>query len=175
MAEGVVLEVGIGSGHNLPLYDPRKVERVIGLDPSCEMLAYAHARAEGCQFPVEWLALEGESIPMDRHSVDTVVVTYTLCTIPDAAKALLRMRDVLKPQGRLLFCEHGKAPDASVQRWQHWLNPIWKRIGGGCNLDRDIPRLLDTAGFDVASLETMYLPGTPRFTAFNYWGWARAT
>lgn len=174
LAAGVVLEVGIGSGHNLAFYDPQKVERVIGLDPSDEMLAFARERAQQCPFPVQWLALEGEAIPLDPHSVDTVLVTYALCTIPDAVAALRRMRAVLKPEGRLVFCEHGQAPDADVRRWQRRLNPLWRRIGGGCHLDRDIPRLLDTAGFTVAALDTMYLPGTPRFTGFNYWGWATA-
>ncbi len=173
LAEGRVLEIGIGSGLNLPYYDPAKVERVIGLDPAEEMLAYARRKSEHLPFTVEYLALEGERIPLERQSVDTVLVTYTLCTIPDAIAALEGMRQVLKPGGRLIFCEHGRAPDAAVRRWQHRLNPLWNRIGGGCNLDRDIPALIEAAGFRIDSLDTMYLPRTPRFAGFNYWGSAR--
>ena len=173
LAEGRVLEVGIGSGLNLPFYDPAKVERVFGLDPAEEMLAYARRKAEAVAFPVEFLALEGERIPLEPESVDTVLVTYTLCTIPDAVAALEGMARVLKPGGRLIFCEHGRAPDAAVRRWQHRLNPLWNRIAGGCNLDRDIPGLIEAAGFRLDTLESLYLPGAPRFAGFNFWGSAR--
>ncbi len=173
LAEGRVLEIGIGSGLNLPYYDPTKVERVIGLDPAEEMLTYARRKSEHLPFTVEYLALEGERIPLERQSIDTVLVTYTLRTIPDAIAALEGMRQVLKPGGRLIFCEHGRAPDAAVRRWQHRLNPLWNRIGGGCSLDRDIPALIEGAGFRIDSLDTMYLPHTPRFAGFNYWGSAR--
>ncbi len=175
LAEGLVLEVGIGSGLNLPYYDPGKVERLIGLDPAEEMLSYARRASEDLPFAVEYLALEGENIPLERHSVDTVLVTYTLCTIADAITALDGMRRVLRPNGRLIFCEHGCAPDDSVRRWQRRLNPIWNRIGGGCNLDRNIPELIETAGFRIDALDSMYLPGAPRFAGFNYWGSARPT
>jgi SAM-dependent methyltransferase len=170
LAEGRVLEIGIGSGLNLPYYDPGKVERVIGLDPAEAMLSYARRKSATLPFAVEYLALEGERIPLERHSVDTVLVTYTLCTIADAIGALEGMRAVLKPGGRLIFCEHGRAPDAAVRRWQHRLNPLWNRIGGGCNLDRDIPALIEAAGFRLDNLESGYLPRTPRFAGFNYWG-----
>ncbi len=173
LAEGRVLEIGIGSGLNLPFYDPTKVERVIGLDPAEEMLKYARRKAGSLPFAVEYLALEGERIPLERQSVDTVLVTYTLCTIPDVLTALAGMRRVLKHGGRLIFCEHGRAPDEAVRRWQRRLNPPWNRIGGGCILDRDIPGLIEGAGFRVDSLESMYLPRTPRFAGFNYWGSAR--
>ncbi len=173
LAEGRVLEIGIGSGLNLPYYDPAKVERVIGLDPAEEMLSYARRKSEGLPFPVEYLALEGERIPLERQSVDTVLVTYTLCTIANAIAALEGMRRVLKRGGRLIFCEHGKAPDEAVRRWQRRLNPLWNRLGGGCNLDRDIPALIEGAGFRMDSLRTMYLPRTPRFAGFNFWGSAR--
>ncbi len=170
LARGRVLEVGIGSGLNLPYYDVAKVERVTGLDPAEEMLDYARRRSLGLRFPVDYLALAGDSIPLARHSVDSVLVTYTLCSIPDAVTALEGMRRVLKPEGRLIFCEHGKAPDAAVRRWQGRLNPLWGRIGGGCNLDRDIPALIEAAGFRIETLESAYLPHTPRFAGFNYWG-----
>ncbi len=173
LAEGTVLEIGIGSGLNLPFYDPAKVDRVIGLDPAEEMLEHARKAAAGVPFPVEHLALEGERIPLEAGSVDTVLVTYTLCTIPDVASALDGMRKVVRPGGRLVFCEHGKAPDAAVRRWQDRLNPLWGRFSGGCNLNRDIPQLIADAGFAIDDLETMYLPGAPRFAGFNYWGTAR--
>ena len=173
LAEGRVLEIGIGTGLNLPYYDPGKVERVIGLDPAKAMLDYAKRRAERVAFDVEHLALEGERIPLDDETVDTVLVTYTLCTIPDVMTALGGMRRVLKPSGRLIFCEHGKAPTPSTQKWQRRINPAWGRVFGGCRLDRDIPSLLEGAGFAFESLESMYLPGGPRIASFNYWGTAR--
>ena len=173
LAEGRVLEIGIGSGLNLPFYDAAKIETVIGLDPAEEMLSMARRRSADLPFAVEYLALEGERIPLEAESVDTVLVTYTLCTIPDPVAALEGMRRVLKASGRLIFCEHGRAPDAAVRRWQDRLNPLWGRIGGGCNLNRDIPALIEAAGFRVEHLERMYLPGTPRFAGFNYWGSAR--
>ncbi len=173
LAEGCVLEIGIGSGLNLPYYDPDKIERIIGLDPAEEMLSFAKRQSADLPFEVEYLALEGESIPLEAESVDTVLVTYTLCTIPDAISALRGMRNVLKQSGRLIFCEHGKAPDESVRRWQDRLNPLWGKLAGGCNLNRDIPAMIDAGGFAIDTLDTMYLPGSPRFAGFNYWGTAR--
>ncbi len=173
LAEGRVLEVGIGTGLNLPFYDPAKIERVIGLDPAEQMLSRAKIRSDVLPFTVEYLALEGENIPLEADSVDTVLMTYTLCTIPDGIAALQGMRRVLKPGGRLIFCEHGKAPDEAVQRWQNRLNPLWGCIGGGCHLNRDIPALIEAAGFAIDDLQQMYLPGTPRFAGFNYWGTAQ--
>ncbi len=173
LAEGRVLEIGIGSGLNLPFYDAGKIEHIIGLDPAEEMLRYAKRRSESLPFTVEYLTLDGEQIPLDRESVDTVLVTYTLCTIPDVVGALEGMRRVLKRSGRLIFCEHGIAPDEVVRRWQHRLNPIWRRIGGGCNLDRDIPALVEKSGFSIDNLNSAYLPKTPRFAGFNYWGTAK--
>ena len=171
-AEGRVLEVGMGSGINLPFYDPSRIEFVWGLEPSEGMRRRAKDRLEAAPFEVKLLDLPGEAIPLDNDSVDTVLLTYTLCTIPDFQKALAQMRRVLKPGGKLLFCEHGEAPDASVQKWQRRINPLWKRIAGGCNLNRPIPRCLEEAGFKVENLETLYLPNTPRIAAFNYWGQA---
>ena len=173
MAEGRVLEVGIGSGLNFPFYNADRVDVVIGLDPAPEMLTRARRNAEGLPFPVEWLGLEGENIPLEDNSVDTVVLTYTLCTIPDALAALGQMRRVLKPGGRLVFCEHGRAPDAKVARRQNRLNPIWRRLAGGCNLNRDTINLLQTGGFRIETQECMYLPGTPRFAGYNVWGTAQ--
>lgn len=169
-AEGRVLEIGFGSGHNLPFYDARKVSRLWALEPSAEMRARAAERVAASAIPLEFLDLPGESIPLEDGAVDTVLVTYTLCTIPDVMKALSEMRRVLKPDGRMIFCEHGEAPDAGVRRWQRRLTPVWKAIGGGCHLGRPIPTLLSDGGFRVEGLQTMYLPSTPRFAGFNYWG-----
>ena len=171
-AEGRVLEVGMGPAINIPFYDASKVEMVWGLEPSEGMRRKAAPRIANALFPIEWLGLPGEEIPLDDNSADTVLLTFTLCTIPDFAKALAGMRRVLKPGGRLLFAEHGAAPDASVRKWQERLNPIWKRLAGGCHINREIPQAIEAAGFKVESLDTMYLPGTPKVAAFQYWGFA---
>lgn len=172
-ASGTVLEIGIGSGLNLPYYDAGKVERLIGLDPSEASWKLAGERAAHLDFEVEFIGLSGEHIPLDDASVDTVVVTFALCTIPDPISALHSMARVLRPGGSLIFCEHGKAPDAGVSKWQDRINPMWRAMAGGCNLNRNIPDLLRTGGFEVDELETSYLPGTPRIAGFNYWGSAR--
>jgi len=172
-AHGRVLEVGIGSGLNLPFYDSTKVSKVWGLDPSPEMTRMAERSARALPFEVEFIGLPGDEIPLEDESIDTVVVTYTLCTIPETTPALEQMKRVLRPGGELIFCEHGAAPDESVRRWQDRLNPIWKRLGGGCNLNRPIPALIEAGGFRIRSLETLYLPGW-RPGSFNYWGTAVA-
>lgn len=168
-ARGRVLEIGVGSGLNLSFYERARVSCVLGLDPSKELQAIARERAREAGMEVEFLSLSSEEIPLEDASVDTVVTTYTLCTIPDVSGALREMRRVLKPGGELLFAEHGKAPDEGVRRWQDRLNRVWGCIGGGCNLNRAIPDLIRDAGFRIDSLETMYLPG-PRPMTFNYWG-----
>jgi ubiquinone/menaquinone biosynthesis C-methylase UbiE len=171
-AEGRVLEIGFGAGHNLPFYDATKVTHLWALEPSNEMRARAAERVAQSPLKIEFLDLPGEQIPLEDAAADTVLVTYTLCTIPDVARALGEMRRVMKPNGRMIFCEHGEAPDANVKRWQTRLTPVWKAIGGGCHLGRAIPSLIRDAGFRVDGMETMYLPGTPRFAGFNYWGTA---
>jgi ubiquinone/menaquinone biosynthesis C-methylase UbiE len=169
-ATGTVLEIGIGTGLNLPYYNASGVDRVIGLDPSEESWKLAGERAAHLDFDVEFIGLPGEEIPLEDASVDTVLVTFALCTIPDPVTALKGMARVLKPEGRLIFCEHGKAPDSNVCKWQDRINPYWKRFAGGCNLNRDIPQLLEAGGFKVNDLHTGYLPGTPKFAGYNYWG-----
>lgn len=173
-ATGRVLEIGMGSGLNLPFYDPSKVELVWGLEPSVGMRRKAAPRVAKAPFKVEWLGLASEEIPLDDDSADTVLLTYTLCTISDFRSALAEMRRVLKPGGRLLFSEHGAAPDAGVRRWQDRINPIWKKIAGGCNVNREVPHMLEEAGFAIRQIDTMYLPKTPRIAAFQYWGYATA-
>lgn len=169
-ASGRVLEIGLGSGLNLGFYDPARVERLWGLEPCHGMRQRAEARVRALPFEFHWLDLPGEQIPLADGSVDTVVSTYTLCTIPGWEAALAQVRRVLAPGGRLLFCEHGAAPDAGVLRWQKRLNPVWKCLCGGCHLDRDVPAMLAQAGFRVTRLETAWLPKTPRIAGFNWWG-----
>jgi ubiquinone/menaquinone biosynthesis C-methylase UbiE len=171
-AYGDVLEVGFGGGLNLQHYDADKVRKVFGLEPSEGMRESARSRIEASAIDVELIDLPGEEIPLDDNSVDTVLVTYTLCTIPDAVKALRGMRRVLKPKGHLFFCEHGRAPDESVYRWQQRVNPVWQRLAGGCNMDRDIPALLSEGGFSIEEDNRMYIPGL-RVLSYNFWGSAR--
>lgn len=173
-AEGVVLELGFGAGLNLPYYDATKVSRVYALEPEQGMLARARKAARAAPVPVEILPERAEEISLPTGSVDAVLVTYSLCTIPDAVSALQGARRVLKPGGQLLFCEHGLAPDPEVQRTQARVERWWKPIAGGCHLTRDIPALVRAGGFSITDMETMYLPSTPRFAGYNYWGSARA-
>jgi ubiquinone/menaquinone biosynthesis C-methylase UbiE len=174
-AEGVVLELGFGAGLNLPHYDASKVRKLYALEPSLGMVKRARDRVRNAPFEVEMLTETAENMSLEARSVDTVVVTYSLCTIPGAVSALESARRALKPNGRLLFCEHGLSPDQAVQRWQRRIEPVWKVIGGGCHLSRDIPALIRSAGFTIDKLETMYLPKSPKWAGYNYWGLARAT
>ncbi len=168
-AAGDVLEIGFGSGLNLPYYDRDRVRRIWGLEPSAGMGRLASSAISELDLDVELIELPGEEIPLDDDSVDTVLVTYTLCTIPEVAAALDGMRRVLKPQGRLLYCEHGKAPDENVRNWQDRLNPVWKKFTGGCNIGRDIPAILNESGFVIEDDNRMYLPGI-KTLSYNYWG-----
>ncbi len=173
-ATGVVLELGFGSGLNLPYYDPEKVERLYALEPSAGMLVRAREKTNGAPFPVDVLPETAEALSLGAESVDTVLVTYSLCTIPDPVAALSAARRVLKPGGRLFFCEHGRAPDEGVYRWQQRIEPVWRVIGGGCRLTRAIPDLVTAAGYTIDKLDTMYLPKSPRWAGYNYWGTATA-
>ena len=172
-AEGVVLEIGIGSGLNLPYYSGDKVTRIIGLDPSPELNAMAEKTAAELGLSVEFILASAESIDLPDDHVDTVLVTYTMCTIPDAVSAAKEMRRVLKPEGKILFCEHGLAPDQSVAKWQGRIDPLWGMIAGGCHLNRDIPKLIRSAGLTIDTMDEMYLPSTPKFAGYNYWGSCR--
>jgi ubiquinone/menaquinone biosynthesis C-methylase UbiE len=150
------------------------VDKVIGLDPSPELNEMAEkvvsktAAENGLN--VEIILGSAEAMPFPDDHFDSVVITYTLCTIPDAESANLEIRRVLKPGGKLIFCEHGLAPDAGVAKWQGRIDPIWGKIAGGCHLNRDIPQLITGAGFTLETLEQMYLPSTPKFAGYNYWG-----
>jgi ubiquinone/menaquinone biosynthesis C-methylase UbiE len=169
-ATGRVLEIGVGSGLNLPLYD--RATHVIGLEPSAKLLAMARTvRTVGPS--IEFVEGVAEGIPLPDHAVDTIVSTWTLCTIPDVTRALAEMRRVLKPGGRLLFAEHGQSSEPRVVRWQDRLTPLWKRIGGGCHLNRPIEQLIREAGFRVEQLRTGYMKG-PKPMTFMYEGIARS-
>jgi ubiquinone/menaquinone biosynthesis C-methylase UbiE len=170
-AEGRVLEIGIGSGLNLPFYS-RNATHVVGLEPSPRLLAMARRVEDtGCG-SIEFIEGSAEAIPLNDASVDTVVTTWTLCSIADAPLALREMRRVLRPGGHLLFVEHGRAPDANVMWWQDRLTPFWKRLGGGCHLNRAIGTLIEHAGFQFDRLETGYMRG-PKPMTFMYEGSAR--
>jgi ubiquinone/menaquinone biosynthesis C-methylase UbiE len=171
-AAGRVLDVGVGSGLNLAFYGD-KTERVYGVDPSPELLRFAETRARKAAIPVELLLGSSEALALEDKSIDTVVLTFTLCTIGSPAAALAEMRRVLKPGGTLLFAEHGRAPEPSVARWQDRLTPLWKRVAGGCHLNRKPDDLIRSAGFRVDTLETGYLKG-PRPMGFVYAGSASA-
>jgi len=169
-ARGRVLEIGVGSGMNLSLYG-RQVERVCGIDPSAGLLRRAAARRPANAALVEASA---ETLPFDKGSFDTVVTTWTLCTIPQVIAALREMHRVLRPDGRLLFVEHGLAPDRNIERWQHRLTPCWRCLGGGCHLDRKIDDLISAGGFRIARLDTAYMQGRPSPFTFMYEGVACA-
>ena len=171
LARGLVLEVGIGTGLNLAHYDKARVQAIVGLDPGVELHPLARRRNRIAGLDLKLIGSSAERIPCDSRSFDTVLVTYSLCTISDPLAALREMRRVLKPEGHLLFCEHGRAPEASVRRWQDRLTPAWAKLAGGCHLNRDIPALLVQAGFDAVDLQQRYLPG-PRAFTYNFWGTA---
>ena len=173
LAEGTVLDVGIGSGLNIPYYNKSKIKYLYGLDPSIELLNLAKPLAKKNELEIEFLECGAEAIPLPNDSIDTVVITYTLCTIPDTQLSNEEIMRVLKPNGKLLFCEHGLAPDINVVKWQKRINPIWNKIAGGCNLNRDIPKLIRSSGLKISNMEEMYLPSTPKFAGYNYWGVAK--
>lgn len=171
-AEGRVLEIGIGSGVNLPFYGP-KVREIVGLEPAPQLIAMARKLAERMPMPVRFMEESASAISLDSNTIDTVVMTWTLCTIPEADGALREIRRVLRPSGRLLFVELGQAPDERVRRWQDLLTPAWKRVSGGCHLNRPIRAMIEGAGFRTDRLETAYRPG-PKPWCFVYEGSAQS-
>ncbi len=166
-ARGRVLEVGVGSGLNLPFYEPGT--QVFAVDPSEELQVYARQVAQANGTDVIFAAQSGEAIPADNNSFDAAVITWTLCTIPDASKALEEVRRVLKPQGRLVFAEHGVSPEPGVAKWQNRINPVWRSLAGGCNLNRSPEQLLGQAGFKFDELKCGYIAG-PKFATYTYQG-----
>jgi ubiquinone/menaquinone biosynthesis C-methylase UbiE len=165
-ARGLVLEIGVGSGLNLSLYSTA-VDSVVGLDPSPELLRLASRRAAQALVPVSLVRASAQSLPLSDAAFDTIVMTWTLCSIPNPTAALTEMRRVLRPEGRLLFVEHGLSPEIRVARWQHRLTPCWKPIGGGCHLDRKMDDLIRAAGFQMDAVETGYMKG-PKPWTFMY-------
>lgn len=172
-ASGRVLEIGVGSGLNFPFYG-EQVEIVIGIDPSPRLLAMASRRAEGARVRAELIQASATAIPLADNTIDTIVMTWTLCSIPDPPTALREMRRVLKPGGRLMFVEHGLSPEPRVESWQHRLSPIWRKVAGGCHLDRKVDDLVRAAGFDLTELRNEYADG-PRIMTYMYAGSARST
>jgi SAM-dependent methyltransferase len=173
-AKGRVLELGIGMGLNLAFYDTSQVQAVVGVDPAAELRALALAAPRPDHLAVEVDDGTAEALPFEDGSFDTVVCTFTLCSVHTPAAALAEARRVLKPGGTFLFCEHGLAPDAGVAKWQRRIEPVWKRIAGGCHLTRPIASAITGAGFKLDWVESMYVPHTPRFAGWNEWGAARA-
>jgi ubiquinone/menaquinone biosynthesis C-methylase UbiE len=173
LAKGIVLDIGIGSGLNIPFYNKSNIDHLYGLDPSEELLKIAKPLAKKNELEIEFLQCGAEAIPLPDQSIDTVLITYTMCTIPDIKLSNSEIMRVLKPEGQLLFCEHGLAPDKNIAKWQRRINPIWSKIAGGCNLNRDIPKLITSSGFKISNMEEMYLPSTPKFAGYNYWGVAK--
>lgn len=169
LARGKILEIGMGSGLNLPFYDSSQVDHLYGLEPSDNLRKMAKKNAAGLPFSVGFIGLPGEEIPLETSSMDTVLVTYTLCTIPDIHQALGQMRRVLKPGGRLIFCDHGLAPDPDIQKWQERLNPVWHRISGGCSLNRNIADLITHNGFAIQKMNARY-HNAVKIASFTYQG-----
>ena len=172
LAKGKVLEIGIGSGLNMPFYTGSSVQKIIGLDPSEELNEIALKKAKDTQMNVDFILNGAEEISLPKNSIDTVLVTYTLCTIPQVSEALNEMKRVLKDDGMFLFCEHGIAPDKNIVNWQNRINPLWGKLFGGCNINRDIPKIIQQSGLKINKLEQMYLPSTPKIVGYNYWGMA---
>ena len=172
LAKGKVLEIGIGSGLNLPFYQKNQVKEVIGLDPSKELWSKNKVDINELEYDFRFLEAVAEDIPVDSGEFDAVVLTYTLCTLPDVTRSISEMKRVLKNDGVIIFSEHGIAPDKGTRFWQHAVNPVWKRLGGGCNLTRNIPKILEDGSFRISELHQQYIPGW-KPASYNYWGLAR--
>lgn len=174
-ATGKVLEIGCGSGTNFSYYSHGDVDTLYALEPSPGMLKRARKEASnlGWGNRIEFLETGAEAVPLDDNSIDTVVITFVLCTIPDWQAALKEAARVLKPDGQILFSEHGLAPDEGIAKWQRRIEPVWRPLAGGCHLTRDTGQMLTNSGFALDGMETMYLPGTPKIAGFVSWGAAR--
>ena len=169
-AKGIVLEIGFGSGLNLPFYDKKKIKKIIALEPSIEMQKLASNKIKKTEIEIEFLTSFAENIPLESNSMDTIVCTYTLCSIPDTKLALLEIKRVLKKDGKLLIIEHVKSPDYKINRFQNRINPFWKFLAGGCHLNCDTKKELEETGFETSSIEEMYIHGIPKFVGYNILG-----
>ena len=172
LCKGIVLEIGSGSGLNFPYYKTSKVKKIFALEPDKEMIELARQETKKSSIEITFLQEYAERISLKDNSVDTILLTYSLCTIPDPISALKEMKRVLRSNGCLVYCEHGMAPESSIRKWQNRLNPINSYFSGGCNLNRDITQLITESGFKIRKSETMYLPGTTKLVGYNYWGTA---
>ena len=172
LCKGIVLEIGSGSGLNFPYYKTSKVKKIFALEPDKEMIELARQETKKSSIEITFLQEYAERISLKDNSVDTILLTYSLCTIPDPISALKEMKRVLRSNGCLVYCEHGMAPETSIRKWQNRLNPINSYFSGGCNLNRNITQLITESGFKIRKSETMYLPGTTKLIGFNYWGTA---
>ena len=166
---GDIVEIGFGTGHNLPFLPPA-VTRVRAVEPSQRSIELARDRISAATMPVDVVGLDGQRLPLDDESADNVLCTWSLCTIPDPVAAVAEMRRVLRPGGSLHFVEHGRSPHDKVRRWQDRLNPLQQRVAGGCNLNRDIPVLIEAGGFTIGRLDTYYAKGEPKPLGFLYQG-----
>ena len=171
-ASGTILEVGIGSGLNIPFYQKSEIKKVYGLDPSEELCDMAKKTAQNLDISVDFLINGAEEINLKSDTIDTVLITYTMCSIPNINEALKEIKRVMKADAKFIFCEHGIAPDKNIMKWQNRINPLWSKLFGGCNINKDIPEILNTNGFKIKSLDQMYLPNTPKIVGYNYWGQA---
>ena len=172
LCKGIVLEIGSGSGLNFPYYKTSKVKKIFALEPDKEMIELAQQETKKSSIEITFLQEYAERISLKDNSVDTILLTYSLCTIPDPISALKEMKRVLRSNGCLVYCEHGMAPESSIRKWQNRLNPINSYFSGGCNLNRNITQLITESGFKIQKSETMYLPGTTKLVGYNYWGTA---
>jgi ubiquinone/menaquinone biosynthesis C-methylase UbiE len=172
-AAGTVLEIGIGPGLNLEYYDPSRVSKVIGVDPIVDFLRLGSKLHGASPVPLEIIEAPAEDLPIAAHTIDTALITYTLCSVDNPARALTEVKRVLKPGGEVLFLEHGLSSDANVARWQERLNPLWKRLAVGCNLNRPVARLFSEAGFKIPEVEHYYMPAAPK--PIGYLARGRAT
>ena len=172
LCKGIVLEIGSGSGLNFPYYKTSKVKKIFALEPDKEMIELARQETKKSSIEITFLQEYAERISLKDNSVDTILLTYSLCTIPDPISALKEMKRVLRSNGCLVYCEHGMAPESSIRKWQNRLNPINSYFSGGCNLNRNITQLITESGFEIQKSETMYLPGTTKLVGYNYWGTA---
>jgi ubiquinone/menaquinone biosynthesis C-methylase UbiE len=173
LAEGNVLEIGVGPGVNFPHYDSAKVRKVFALEPNPGMLRRAHKQRRKAIFEIEFLELPGEQIPLPDASIDTVVSTFTMCTIPGVVKALQGLRRILKTSGKFIFFEHGLSPDDAVERWQRRIEPLFQCVFEGCHVTRNIPALIEQGGFKVEQMDVGYLAPFPKCGSYCFWGVAR--
>lgn len=169
-AEGRVLELGCGTGTNFEYYDTSKLEKLYALEPSEAMLKRARDHEKASDLPIEFLCEGAEKTSLESKSIDTAVITFVLCTIPDWQSALKEVKRVLKPGGKVVFAEHGLSPDEGVAKWQHRLEPLWKAMAGGCHLTRPTDKMLEEGGFKLDECQTMYLPNSPKVAGYSYWG-----